>query len=65
MIDFAVNTCGYDVDEFFDMFLASNVCKQFENGNPAYIAGKTCREVAERSGVNIRTKHIKNINGKA
>ena len=41
MIDFAVNTCDYDIDEFFNMFLASNVCEQFENGNPAYIAGKT------------------------
>lgn len=41
MVDFAVNTCDYDIDEFFNMFLASNVCEQFENGNPAYIAGKT------------------------
>ena len=41
MVDFAVNTCDYDIDEFFNMFLASNVCVQFESGNPAYIAGKT------------------------
>lgn len=41
MVDFAVNTCDYDLDEFFHMFLASNVCEQFENGNPAFIAGKT------------------------
>ncbi len=41
MADFAVNTCNYDIDEFFDMFLASNVCGQFETGNPAYIVGKT------------------------
>lgn len=46
MVDFAVNTCGYDIDEFFNMFLASNVCEQFENGNPAYIAGKTGCELA-------------------
>ena len=46
MVDFAVNTCGYDIDEFFNMFLASNVCVQFENGNPAYIAGKTGCELA-------------------
>jgi len=41
MVDFAVNTCDYDIDEYFHMFFASNVCVQFENGNPAYIAGKT------------------------
>lgn len=41
MVDFAVNTCDFDIDEFFNMFLTSNVCVQFENGNPAYIAGKT------------------------
>ena len=41
MVDFAVNTCDYDIDEFFSIFLASNVCVQFENGNPAYIAGRT------------------------
>lgn len=41
MVDFAVNTCDFDIDEYFYMFFASNVCEQFENGNPAYIAGKT------------------------
>ena len=41
MIDFAVNTCEYSLFEYFQMFLVSNVCCQFENGNPAYIAGKT------------------------
>ena len=46
MLDFAVNTCDYDIDEFFNMFLASNVCIQFENGNPAYIAGNTGCELA-------------------
>ena len=39
MVDFAVNTCEFDIDEYFQMFFASNVCTQFENGNPAYIAG--------------------------
>lgn len=58
MVDFAVNTCGYDIDEFFNMFLASNMCVQFENGNPAYIAGKTGCElvrivIAEVKGAEI------------
>lgn len=41
MVDFAVNTCDFEINDFFNMFLVSNVCKQFEDGNPAYIAGKT------------------------
>ena len=55
MVDFAVNTCNYDIDEFFDMFLASNVCVQFENGNPTYIAGKTGCEL-----VRLIVSEIKN-----
>ncbi len=46
MIDFAVNTCNYNIDEYFDMFLASNICIQYEVGNPAYIVGKTGCELA-------------------
>ena len=62
MVDFAVNTCGYDIDEFFNMFLASNVCKQFENGNPAYIAGKTGCELVRLIISEIRNKEIKEDN---
>lgn len=46
MLDFAVNTCGMDIDDYFQMFLASNVCEQFEDGNPAYIVGRTGCELA-------------------
>lgn len=46
MIDFAVNTCDFEINDFFNMFLASNVCKQFEDGNPSYIVGKTGCELA-------------------
>lgn len=46
MVDFAVNTCDFEIEDFFEMFFASDVCTQFENGNPAYIAGKTGCELA-------------------
>lgn len=46
MVDFAVNTCDFDIDDFFTMFFVSDVCAQFEDGNPAYIAGKTGCELA-------------------
>ena len=58
MVDFAVNTCDYDLDEFFNMFLASNVCKQFEIGNPAYIAGKTGCELARMVILEIKNSEI-------
>ena len=58
MVDFAVNTCGYDIDGFFNMFLASNVCIQFENGNPAYIAGKTGCELARLVVYEVRGTKI-------
>ena len=60
MIDFAVNTCAYDVDEFFNMFLASDVCRQFESGNPAYIAGKTGCELARLVVSEIKGEEIEN-----
>lgn len=48
MVDFAVNTCEFDIDAYFQIFLASDVCTQFETGNPSYIAGKTgCELVRE------------------
>ena len=56
LVDFAVNTCDYDIDEFFNMFLASNVCVQFESGNPAYIAGKTGCDAAPTAPINVVVK---------
>lgn len=41
MLDFAVNTCDMDIDEYFELFTVSSVSTQFQNGNPTYIAGKT------------------------
>lgn len=62
MVDFAVNTCDYDIDEFFNMFLASNVCIQFENGNPAYIAGKTGCELVRLIISEIKNTDIEEEN---
>lgn len=48
MLDFAVNTCDMDIDEYFGLFTVSSVSTQFQNGNPTYIAGKTgCELVRE------------------
>lgn len=58
MVDFAVNTCEFGIDEYFQMFLASNVCKQFEDGNPAYIAGRTGCELVRLVVEEVMDKDI-------
>lgn len=54
MMDFAVNSCDMDPDEYFRLFLVSSISTQFENGNPAYVSGKTgceiVKEVIRESG---------------
>ena len=59
MIDFAVNTCEFEINEFFNMFLASNVCRQFEDGNPSYMVGKTGCELARLVILEVKEQEIK------
>lgn len=47
MMDYAINTCGMDGDDFFHMFLASGIAEQIEKGNPKYISGMTGGEIAK------------------
>lgn len=55
MFDYAANTYEMDLDEFFPMFLVSDVAFQFQTGNPTYVAGKTgcelVKEVIRKSGL--------------
>ena len=39
--DYAVNTCNISGNDFVKIFTASSVSKRMENGEPAYIAGKS------------------------
>lgn len=43
--DYAVNTCGILGDDFVKLFIASSVSKRMENGEPAYLAGKSGIEI--------------------
>ena len=43
--DYAVNTCGMDGTTFTKLFCARTVSKRMENGEPAYIAGKSGTEI--------------------
>lgn len=54
MFDYASDSYEMDLDEFFQMFLVSEVSEQFQTGNPGYVAGKTgcelVKEVIRKSG---------------
>ena len=55
--DYAVNTCKINGSDFIKLFIASSVSKRMENGEPAYIAGK--------SGIEIVLEVISETMGKA
>ena len=42
---YAVNTCGFPGTDFVKLFVASSVSKRMENGEPAYLAGKSGIEI--------------------
>ena len=44
--DYAVNTCGISGENFIKQFIVSSVSKKMENGEPAYLAGKSGIEIA-------------------
>ncbi len=44
--DYAINSCSLSGEAFIKMFIASSVSKKIENGEPAYIAGKSGIEIA-------------------
>ena len=44
--DYAINTCKISGENFIQMLLSSSVCKKLENGEPAYLAGKSGIEIA-------------------
>lgn len=57
--DYAVNTCGIIGTDFVKLFIASSVSKRMENGEPAYLAGKSGIEivreiVAETKGLELQ-----------
>ena len=47
MMDCGVRKYGYPIEEFYDKFLASEVSRQFANGNPRYLVGMSGAELAD------------------
>ena len=43
--DYAINACGISENDFVKLFSVSSVSKRIENGEPAYLAGKSGIEV--------------------
>jgi len=57
MMDFAVNDCEINGDQYLQMFISSGLARQFERGNPRVIAGL--------SGVEIAIEAISKTTGQA
>lgn len=46
MLDYAVNDCGYDLEEFYEWFAFSEIGAMFAVGNPKYVTGMSGVELA-------------------
>ena len=57
MMDYVVNDCGLDGEQYLHMFISSGLAQQFERGNPRVIAGM--------SGVEIAVETILSVTGRA
>ena len=57
MMDYAVNTCHFEINEFFDMFLVSDLAEQFAKGTPRVVSGMSgvelAMEVVRKSGADM------------
>ena len=45
-LDYAVNTLGLEVSEYYHLFISSDICSRFETGDPFIISGKSGTELA-------------------
>ena len=64
--DYAINSCSITGSDFVKLFIASSVSKRMENGEPAYLAGKSGIEIvveiiAETKGQELHVKPIENF----
>ena len=56
--EYAINTCKLSGDNFIQILLSSSVCKKLENGEPAYLAGKSGIEIAREVLEETTDKHF-------
>ena len=53
MLDYAVNSCGETLEQFWARFLASGVAHSLSRANPKYLAGMSGIELARTVGCRI------------
>ncbi len=56
--DYAVNTCAILGSDFVKLFIASSVSKRMENGEPAYLAGKSGIEIVREIIAETKGKEL-------
>ena len=56
--DYAVNDYGLRGEDFIKLFLASTVCRRMENGEPAYLGGKSGIEIVAEILIETMNKEI-------
>ena len=56
---YAINTCNISGSDFIKLFVASSVSRRMENGEPAYLAGKSGIEIAAEVIAETMGKEIK------
>lgn len=60
MLDHAVLACDMDIDEFFQLFLASGIADMFGKGAPQYVSGRSGTELAimviEKAGMDVKCR---------
>lgn len=56
--DYAINTCGILGNNFVKMFIVSSVSKRMENGEPAFLAGKSGMEIAREIAAETKGQEL-------
>lgn len=59
--DYAINTCGISGEDFIKLFTASSVSRRMENGEPAFLAGKSGIEIAADVVLETTGKQLEDI----
>ena len=58
-LDCAINTCSINGNDFVKLFLVSSICKRMENGEPAYLTGKSGIEIVRDILKETNLKYIR------
>jgi len=56
--DYAINACSISGDDFVKLFTASSISKRMENGEAAYLAGKSGIDIASDVMFEATGKHL-------